>query len=432
MIPELSPALIRRRLTSLFPEELIEGIARERGAVQREREIDITMLVWSLILGFAVDGETRSIAAFQRTYQAATNQTIARSSFYDRFTPALGELLNELLSHALEEVAVPHTIATELKQFQDTMIVDATVFRLHRLLTSFPATHEDQSGAQLYLVYNVTKQTLAQFELTDERTHESSQFRTGNWLRGRLFLFDLGYYSYRRFALIDENDGFFVSRLKTNANPLIVDERRKWRGRAIPLIGSRLQEHLPKLTRKHIDVTGKFEFKRRQYGEKQSHATKEFRVVGVRNEDTDDYHLYVTNLPGEFTPEQVAALYGLRWKVELLFRELKSRYGLEKFETSDPAIAELLVVAALLTLLVSRALLAVFQELEPEIEYPEERWATTFRSLAQLILAELALYFGYPPPHLPELLRREARQPEKSRLTLNKRVAQAFSTEVRA
>ena len=251
------------------------------------------------------------------------------------------------------------------------MIADATVFRLHRLLSEFPATHEDQSGAQLYLVYNVTKRTLAQFNLTDERTHESSQFRTGNWLRGRLFLFDLGFYSYRRFALIDENDGYFVSRLKTNANPRIVGERRKWRARAISLTGSHLQDQLSKLKRKHIDVTGEFEFKRRQYGEERSSATVEFRVVGVRNEDTDD-HLYVTNLPGEFTPEQVAALYSLRWKVELLFRELKSRYGLEKFETGDKTIIELLVVAALLTLLVSRALLAVFQEPDPDVEYPDE------------------------------------------------------------
>lgn len=99
--------------------------------------------------------------------------------------------------------------------------------------------------------------------------------------------------------------------------------------------------------REHIDVTAEITFNRRQYGDQQSRDTTEFRVVGVRNEDTDDYHLYITNLPNEFTPEQVAALYGFRWKIELLFRELKSRYGLEKFETSDSAIVELLVVAAL-------------------------------------------------------------------------------------
>ena len=430
MLPELSPTLIRRRLTSLFPAALIEDIARERDVVQRHRRIDITMLVWSLILGFAVDGETRSIAAFQRAYQTATNQKLARSSFYERFTPELRDLVRDLLAHALEEVAVPHTIAPQLTQFRDTMIADATIFRLHRLLTAFPATHEEASGAQLYLVYNVTNRTLAQFDLTSERTHESSQFRTGNWLRGRLFLFDLGFYGYRRFALIDENDGFFVSRLKRNANPLIVAERRKWRGRAISLTGTLLQDHLSTLERTHLDVTGEFAFKRRPYGDHQSTDRVAFRVVGVRNEDTDDYHLYVTNLPDEFTPAQVAALYGLRWKVEVLFRELKSRYGLEKFETGDAAIAELLVVAALLTLTVSRALLAMFQKIDPDVEYPEERWATTFRSVAQPVLADLALALGHPPPNLPEVVRREARQPERSRLTLDKRVAQAFRTGV--
>jgi IS4 transposase len=297
---------------------------------------------------------------------------------------------------------------------------------LHRLLDAFPATHPDQSGAKLHLVQNATKQTIEQFQLTDERTHESSQLRTGSWLRGRLLLFDLGFYSFRRFALIDENEGFFLTRLKSNANPLIVGERRKWRGRAISLPERRLRDVLGDLTRELIDVTVEIEFKRRPYAGKQSTDTMEFRVVGVRNEDTDDYHLYVTNLPDEFTPRQVAALYGLRWEVELLFRELKSLYGLEKFQTSDSAIVHLLVVAALLTLTVSRALLGMFQEKFPETVFPRERWAKTFRSVAQLILEDLAQSLGYPPPNLPEMMFRDARQPEKSRLLLSERVAEAF------
>jgi hypothetical protein len=34
--------------------------------------------------------------------------------------------------------------------------------------------------------------------------------------------------------------------------------------------------------------------------------------------------------------------------------------------------------------------------------------------------------FGYPPPNLPELMLRDACQPEKSRLLLGERVAEAF------
>ena len=312
MLTKLSPTLIRRRLTSLFPEELIEDIALARDVFQRNQTIDITMLIWTLIMGFTVDGEARTIAGCQRAYSAATNQTVARSSFYDRFTSALATLLSDLLESVLEEVAVPYTIAPQFELFQEILIADATVFRLHRLLDAFPATHADQSGAKLHLVQNASKQTIKQFRLTDERTHESSQLRTGSWLRGRLLLFDLGFYSFRRFAVIDENDGFFVTRLKANANPLIVGERRKWRERAISLPERRLRDVLGNLTREIIDVTVEIEFKRRAYIGKQSTDTMEFRVVGVRNEDTDDYHLYITNLSDEFTPRQVAASYGLR------------------------------------------------------------------------------------------------------------------------
>ena len=64
------------------------------------------------------------------------------------------------------------------------------------------------------------------------------------------------------------------------------------------------------------------------------------------------------------------------FRVELLFRELKSRYQLDAFTTSKAWIVELLVVSALLTLVVSRALLRTFQELaDEETAFPYERLA---------------------------------------------------------
>lgn len=46
----------------------------------------------------------------------------------------------------------------------------------------------------------------------------------------------------------------------------------------------------------------------------------------IRSEDTDGYHLYVTNLPDEFNLKQVTAQYRLWREVDLLFQELKSMY----------------------------------------------------------------------------------------------------------
>lgn len=129
-----------------------------RGVVQRDRTIDITILVWTLIMGFTVDGEARTVAGFQRVYSAATTQTVARSTFYGRFTLALATLLSDPLEHALEKVAVPHTVAPQFESFREVLIADTTVFRVHWLLDAFPATHADQSGAKPHVVQNATKQ----------------------------------------------------------------------------------------------------------------------------------------------------------------------------------------------------------------------------------------------------------------------------------
>ncbi|MGD0955162.1 MAG: transposase [Methanotrichaceae archaeon] len=35
-------------------------------------------------------------------------------------------------------------------------------------------------------------------------------------------------------------------------------------------------------------------------------------------------------------PEEVARLYGARWEVEILFKELKSKYALDVVPTANP------------------------------------------------------------------------------------------------
>ena len=245
-------------------------------------------------------------------------------------------------------------------------------------------------------------------------------------------LFDQAYFKYRRFALIDENGGFFVSRLKNNANPVITEEFREWRGRAIPLEGEQIQDIAEDLHREIIDVEVEAEFQRRVYEETQSWDTKRFRVVGILDEDADDYHFYITNLPREqILPHDIATIYRCRWEVELLFRELKSRYELDEFDTTKKHVVEILVYAALLTLLVSRELLDLVSEYAAdEAVFPSERWAATFRSHAQLILHELSQHLGYTPPPLIDRMAEDAQKIHQERPILQERLATATQQEM--
>ena len=70
---------------------------------------------------------------------------------------------------------------------------------------------------------------------------------------------------------------------------------------------------------------------------------------------TKIYHTYITNINSDILgPEDIGKLYGARWDIELMFKELKSRYALDALDTKNPQIIEALIWVAILTLLVSR------------------------------------------------------------------------------
>ncbi|WP_435079798.1 IS4 family transposase [Halococcus sp. AFM35] len=418
---------MERRLTTLFPSIALEDHAEAVGVVERDSKFQIPAMVWAFVFGFAA-GESRTLAAFRRAYNATADKTLSPGGFYQRLTPLFATYLRDLVEFALDEVAVPHTVSDEFDRFRDVMIADATVLRLHRFLREeYQGLREEQAGAKLHLLHNVTDRTIEKISITGERPHDSTEFSTGSWLEGRLLILDLAYFKYRRFARIDENGGYFVSRLKTNTKPEIVAELREWRGRAIPLEGEQVFEIAEDLHRKYVDVEVEVEFRRGPYAGTRSWDTKWFRVVGVRNEDANDYHFYITNLPRErFLPKDIATLYRCRWAVELLFRELKTLYDLDEFDTSNPVVVKILLYAAVLTLLVNRELLdLVIEHADDDAVFPPERWAATFRSHAQQILKRLSDYLDYSPPPLLDRMAADAQKIHQERPILQERFATA-------
>jgi len=129
--------------------------------------------------------------------------------------------------------------------------------------------------------------------------------------------------------------------------------------------------------------------RRRAYLGKRSKVTRTFRLVGVMNEETGKHHLYITNVPPEkLIAEDVARTYAARWGVELLFKQLKSHFRIHDIPSRKRQVVEALVYAAILTLVISRALLfAMRRRLKiPTKRTPEQRWAAVFQSAATTIM----------------------------------------------
>lgn len=383
---------IQTALRKVLPETLVNTMARDTGAVKRQGKVKIYTFVWNLVLGFAC-GDKRTLAALRRSYERAAGHTIEESAFYKRFTPELAALLKGLLAQSFKGlVGASRALQGVLAQFRDVMLTDSTAVRLHELLAKkFPAcrTNHTKAALKAHVVLSVRGVGGASIKVTPERDHDGPVFKVGPWVKDRLLLFDLGYFRYQLFDCIRRNRGFFLTRLKKNANPLIVGVNRVHRGRAVDLVGKRLRDVIDRLDREVLDVDVEVEFSHRVYAGRVRRARQRLRIVGLRDSESGEYHLYVTNLPADrLLAEDVGIVYSLRWQIELLFKELKTYFRLEDMPSSKAVIVEALLYAALLTLVASRRVLDVVRKhlRDTADRVPAMRWAAIFISVAHELL----------------------------------------------
>jgi putative transposase len=391
--------LIEEELNRLFSPEWLRKTANQTGFVKRERKIDPALMFWSLTLGFGVQLQ-RTLASLRRLYEEKGEVHISRSSFYDRFTPELVRFLHACVLHGLEDITQGpnRMLKDQLAGFEDIVTQDSTVIRLHKKLAKkWPATRTKKiaAGVKVSFLVSAVVDGPKRVALCGERTSDIKTLRIGPWVRDRILLIDLGFYKHHTFVRIDENGGYFVSRLKGRINPIIVGTNRTWCGRSKNVVGERLSEVLPKLKRQVLDVEVDIEFKRRKYNGKQRDETKRLRLVAIYNIEDEKYHTYITNIPvDKLDAGDVAVLYSARWEIELIFKELKSRYGIDVIPTSKPEVVEALIWVGILTLIVSRRVYALVYSanLENAPRYTHLRWATVFAEKSHRLLDAVLNY----------------------------------------
>lgn len=387
-------------LHDLFPEDWLREKAREFGVVERHRKIDPVVLFWTLALGFGI-GTQRNLASLRRAYEANTGASIAPSSFYDRFTPELVAFVKACVMHGLAQTSDPvRPLADRLSGFGDVVVADGTLLRLNEDLAGTWAgvrTNHSPASIKLSVVTSLLGDGPRSVGLHPGRKADVDTLSVGPWVRDKLLLFDLGYYKFQKFDAIERNKGFFISRVKENANPEIVGVNRRWRGRAATLEGKRLKDVLKNLDRGVIDAEVEVSFRRRTYGGKRSGTTMKLRLIGIKNQDTGKYHLYFTNVPPErMSAEEIATMYGARWEVELLFLEMKKAYSLDVLPSTKPEIVETLVYVGILTLLVSRRILGTIRRRHPDKAHrmTNLRWAEVHAATAHKTLEKVLAHVG--------------------------------------
>jgi len=402
--PSFESDVIEKDLCTLFSKEWTKNAAKETGLIKRERKIEAFVMLWTLVFSFGVH-LPRNLANMKRKYEKASKKEIAESSWYMRFTPELVEFLKVCVTHAIEQLASEQNkvLSEKLAKFKDVLIQDSTIIRLHKSLAKkWPAARSKTvaAGVKVGMLVSAVANSPKSIGIYAETINELKTLRMGPWIKDRILLIDLGFYKHQLFAKIKENEGYFVSRLKGNADPFIIDVYNTCPGNSIDVKGKYLSEIISKLKRQVLDVEVEISFKKPNYNGKSKTRmdTERFRLVAVYNIDEEKYHVYLTNISNDdLSPEDVSKLYGARWDIELVFKELKSRYDLDVVNTKNPQIVEAYIWIAILTLFISRRIYNIVRKHNPKeklVRYTQLRWGTIFTENASDQLTLILRYYG--------------------------------------
>ncbi len=387
---------IGRRWQAFVPSGWLARRARDVGFGERNRKLTPTRFFWIVVLGFGMKG-AKTLRGLARFFTELTGIAVTDTAVQERFSETTVAFFEKayqgLVQRAWGRVHV--RLRQELARFKDINLVDSTVLRLgDRLAKIFGAcrTNHTKAALKVHTVMSLKRAQVERMALTAERVHDRKGLEGAPWMNAKLLLFDLGYFCYPLFSSICAHGGSFVTRLKTRANGMVLDVGRGVLGPARS-IGRKLNDCVFEGDVSDLDVA---------FGTGRDAVA--LRVIRIRGRMGTPDHWYVTDLsPEEFSPEEIAELYRLRWQIELLFKELKSEVALDEMPSQREEVVRVLVYATLIAIVLSRFICGEAAErakLDPEILVP--RLATRIVGEFASRLGEQLLTQG--PRHLRKVL----------------------------
>ena len=104
-------------------------------------------------------------------------------------------------------------------------LIDSTSVSLSNLCNGWASYEAHGAGAKMHVVYDPDAQTPVHFTVTAQRCSDINAAKGMPIEAGATYVFDLGYYDFAWWAKLAENNGRFVTRLKSNTRTKTVEER---------------------------------------------------------------------------------------------------------------------------------------------------------------------------------------------------------------
>jgi hypothetical protein len=228
-----------------------------------------------------------------------------------RDAEVFGIIYNKLFikyGHVFSDSRIKEVINKQIEIFDSTTI---SLFKdILKCVGRKPKDGKRKGGVKVHTVINVDEAVPKLVWFTNSATNDHVLLKKLKMDPNTIFVFDKGYNDYKAFKKFSDNETGFVTRIKDNAVYEPVSENE---------IGEHihsgvLQDEIIELTVKEATITSKLMLRKIRFYD---------RVLKREFE-------FLTNL-FEMRPDLVAAIYKLRWQIEILFKQIKQNFPLKYF-----------------------------------------------------------------------------------------------------
>jgi hypothetical protein len=284
--------------------------------------------------------------------------------------------------HLISDSRIKDVINKQIEIFDSTTI---SLFQdIMKCVGRKPKDGKRKGGIKVHTIINVDEVVPKMIWITNASTNDHVLLKKLRFDSNTIYVFDKGYNDYKAFKMLDENKTCFVTRIRDNAVYQILENHE---------IESNI--HSGVLEDTIIELSVKDEEK----------SKLKLRKVRFYDRVLKREFEFICNL-FDMRPDLIAAIYKIRWQIELLFKQLKKNFPLKYFLGDNENAIKIQVFCVL----IANLLMAVVQKqlkrkwsfsnlvsfckihlfnyinLIKFLENPDKDWVKTKQNLEQLTL----------------------------------------------